>query len=274
MIRFIEIKTAGDGSAAGRALKAWGTAMRKIFKKGGMILEEGTSGSDAYIIESGKVRVFRSKSGKDVELAVLGENQIFGEMSMIDDRPRSASVAALEDTSVMVIGPERFNELFYSDPAILQVFLKNIFERLRNMDQAVIDTAIGMAAESYLEGRVFLSGLSPEAAAALGGKELEIKKFPLKVGRKTENFAKDIFSHNDLYLEDKRPYNVSRNHFSVQARMSKFFVVDRGSTLGTRVNDIRIGGPAGGNEIELEKGDNIVTAGDEESPYSFKVSIR
>lgn len=247
--------------------------MKKTFRKGEIILEEGTHGSEAYIIDSGKIQVFRSKNGKRVDLAVLGRNQVFGEMSMIDDRPRSASAVALEDTAVTVIGPEEFNELFYSDPTLLQIFLKNVFERLRNMDQAVIDASAGMAGENLHEGKVYISGLTPEAGSALGAGELEITKFPFKVGRKTENYAKDLFSHNDLYLEDNKPFNVSRNHFSIQGKMSKFFVIDRGSALGTWVNDIRIGGPSGTNEAELNRGDNTVVAGSPESPYRFKVSV-
>lgn len=247
--------------------------MKKRFVKGELILEEGTHGSEAYIINTGKIQVFRSKKGKRINLALLGVDQVFGEMSMIDDRPRSASAVAVEDTEVMVIGPEEFNELFYSDPALLQIFLKNVFERLRNMDQAVIDAAVVMSAESYQEGKVFISGLTPEAKAALGSADIEINKFPFKVGRKTENCMKDLFSHNDLYLNDNKPFNVSRNHFSIQAKMSKFVIIDRGSALGTWVNDIRIGGPSGANETELIIGDNIISVGSSESPYKFKVTI-
>ena len=248
--------------------------MKKAFKRNEVIIREGSSGNEAYVIDSGRVRVYRAKDGSDIELAVLGENQIFGEMSMIDDRPRSASVSALEDTVVTVIGYDEFNQLFYSDPAVLQIFLKNIFERLRHMDQAVISTAVGRAAASYLAGKVFISGLTPEASSALGGKETEVCKFPYKVGRQTENFTRDLFSHNDLYLCDTKPFNVSRNHFSIQTKQSKFFIIDRGSTLGTLVNDVRIGGPSNRNELELSPGDNMVLAGAQGSPFRFKISLR
>ncbi len=248
--------------------------MKKSFEKGELILEEGTSGNEAYIIHSGKVEIFRTIEEKKVVLATVGEDQIFGEMSMIDDRPRSASVIALMNTEVTVIEREEFNELFYSKPEVLRVYLKNIFETLRNIDQTVIDLTVGITAESYFGGEVILSGITSQAKKALDDTDMEIKKFPFKIGRKTENFHRDLFSHNDLYLKDERPYSVSRNHLSIQYYQEKFLIVDRGSTLGTIVNDIRIGGPVKRHEIELlRNSENIVIIGSFESLFKFKVSV-
>ncbi|MDO8804324.1 MAG: cyclic nucleotide-binding domain-containing protein [Elusimicrobiota bacterium] len=248
--------------------------MKKTYRSGEIILEEGTSGSEAYVITSGKVHVFRSKNGKRFTLAVLGANQIFGEMSMIDERPRSASAAALEDTEVSVINHEAFEELSKSDPTILNIFLKSVFERLRHMDQTVLDAAVGISEEGYTADKVLISGLTPEAEAALGGASMEIRKFPFKVGRKTEGGVHGgFFSNNDLYLEDKKPFNISRNHFSIQAKMPGMFIVDRGSALGSIVNDSRVGGASGMSEIVLQPGENILIVGDPESPYKFKITI-
>ena len=176
--------------------------MKKSYKKGELILKEGTSGSAAYIINSGEVEVFRTIEGKKIVLASLRENQIFGEMSIIDDRPRSASIVATTDVEVTVIEPERFNELFYSKPEVLRVFLKDIFERLRNIDQTVIDMTVGMTASSYFGRKVVLSGITPVTKEALDNTAMEIEKFPFKIGRNTEDFYSDLFSHNDLYLRD------------------------------------------------------------------------
>ena len=248
--------------------------MKKNFEKGELIIKEGTSGSAAYIINSGKVEVFRTIEGEKVALASLGENQIFGEMSMIDDRPRSASVEAVTDVEVTVIERERFNELFYSNPEGLRVFLKDFFERLRNIDQTVIDMTVGMTADSYFGEKLVLHGITPVAQEALGSTSMEIEKFPFKIGRKTENFYSDLFSHNDLYLRDTRPFDVSRNHLSIQYYQEKFHIRDRGSTMGTIVNETRIGGPVKRHEIELLKNrENLIILGSYNSPFQFKVSV-
>lgn len=248
--------------------------MKTTFKKGSLILEEGSRGHEAYIISSGRVRVFRVKNGAKVPLAVLGANQIFGEMGMLDDRPRSASVEALEDTEAVVVGPDEFASLSSSDPQLFMFILKTIFERLRSANQKIMELSVSLPEEQYVEGRVFLAGLTPEASAALGGQELEVRTFPFKVGRRTENSGNDAFTHNDLYLPDEEPYAVSRNHFSVECRGSAFFVADRGSHAGTLVNGSRIGGGSGKREQELSAGENIVEAGPEGSRFRFRITLK
>ncbi len=137
--------------------------MKATFKKGSLIMEEGSRGSEAYLITSGKVRVFRMKDGVKVPLAVLGRNQIFGEMGMLDDRPRSASVEALEDTEAVVVGPDEFASLSSSDPELFMFILKTIFERLRSANQKIMELSVSLPEEQYVEGRVFLSGFTAEA---------------------------------------------------------------------------------------------------------------
>lgn len=248
--------------------------MKKYFEKGELIFEEGMPGSLAYIINSGEVEVFRTIDGIRVTLATLKENQFFGEMSLIDDRPRSASVAAVTDVEVSVIDSDAFNELFYSNPEKLRAFLKDIFERLRNLDQTVLDMTVGMTAASYFGKKVVFSGVTPGAMSALNNTSVAIDKFPFKIGRKTNRFYRDLFSNNDLYVQDTKPYNISRNHLSIQCYQGKFYIIDRGSSLGTIVNDTRIGGRVQKHEIELLRNrENIVTLGPYESPFKFKVSI-
>lgn len=248
--------------------------MEKRFRAGEMILEAGASGNEAYLITSGKVQVFRLDKGRKIILAILAEGQIFGEMSMIDDRPRSASIIAMEDTIVEVFNREEFNNLYYTKPESLAAFLKNVFERLRNLDQHVIELTTSMTAQSYQGSQLLLSGFTPHAKKALGNKDKVISKFPYKIGRKTDGFVSDIFSNNDLYLEDTMPYNVSRNHCALQFFKGKFMVIDRGSTLGTLVNDRRIGGSLAIHELDLpRKKESILALGGQRSQFIFKVHV-
>ena len=249
--------------------------MDKIFKKGDLIVKEGDTGTEAYRIISGKVEVFRFAKGNRIPLAVLAEGQIFGEMSMVDDRPRSAFIIALEDTKVMVFNRDEFNKLFYTKPDEVRIFIKKIFERLRNIDQSIIDMAMRTTAEAYYIGAdVILSGSTKEAKKTLKDKQIKIKKYPFKVGRRTKSSERDIFTINDLYIEDEMPYNVSRNHFSIQYFRDKFLIIDRGSTLGTTVNGMNIGGSNRVHEIELKrKMKNTIVVGSSESPYIYEIFV-
>ena len=105
----------------------------KSFKKGEVIIEEGSLSNDAYIIESGSVEVSkRLPSGKIQIITKLDKNDIFGEMGLIDQLPRSATVRALEDCSISIMTPDTFNSLAKRNPKALMPILKVLAKRLRN----------------------------------------------------------------------------------------------------------------------------------------------
>lgn len=89
-------------------------------------------GDCAYIIESGSVEVSRAlPNGERQTLGILKANDIFGEMSLIDALPRSATVTALEDCLVVAMTLETFNSLAQHNPGALMPVLKVLAARLR-----------------------------------------------------------------------------------------------------------------------------------------------
>ena len=105
----------------------------QFFKKGTKIIEEGTLSDCAYIIESGRVQVSKTlSSGEEQIVGILEENDIFGEMSLIDSLPRSATVLALEDCMISVMTQETFNHLAQHNPEALMPILKVLAKRLRS----------------------------------------------------------------------------------------------------------------------------------------------
>jgi CRP/FNR family transcriptional regulator, cyclic AMP receptor protein len=105
----------------------------KSFKKDEIIIEEGSLSSDAYIIESGSVEVSKRLPGGKIQVITkLDKNDIFGEMGLIDQLPRSATVRALEDCSISIMTPDTFNSLAKRNPKALMPILKILAKRLRN----------------------------------------------------------------------------------------------------------------------------------------------
>ena len=103
------------------------------FKKGENIIEEGTLGNCAYIIEEGSVEVSKlSPHGQKQVLGVLEKSEIFGEMGLIDGLPRSATVTALEDCVMSVCSQETFNNLVDHNPESLIPIFKVLVRRLRS----------------------------------------------------------------------------------------------------------------------------------------------
>ena len=106
----------------------------KYFKKGTEIIKEGTLSDCAYIIESGRVQVSKTLSNGEAQvIGILEENDIFGEMSLIDSFPRSATVLALEDCTISVMTQEIFNSLSKHNPKALMPILKVLVSRLRKV---------------------------------------------------------------------------------------------------------------------------------------------
>ena len=107
---------------------------KKTFKKFDCIFNEGTCGDSAYMIDFGKVGIISAskKNHKQKLLATLKKNDIFGEMGLIDNKKRTATAIALEDTQVSVIRKKTFDYLLRHDPIALKPLVKVLSHRLRN----------------------------------------------------------------------------------------------------------------------------------------------
>ena len=112
----------------------------KTFKKGNIIIKEGDIGKDFAIILEGKVRISTVIPGIGEEsLNILNTGDFFGEMSLLEDAPRSATVIAHEDTIILSIPKQGFNNLVdRNNPAaywLLWGFAKRLSSRLRETDE-------------------------------------------------------------------------------------------------------------------------------------------
>ena len=111
------------------------------FEEGQLVFEQGEKADAFYVICGGKVRVFRSDGGERKDLATLEEGSFFGEMALLSEAPRSASVeAAAEDTQVLVISAEILKELSASYPVVSTALKKFCRQRMLSnlMNQAAI----------------------------------------------------------------------------------------------------------------------------------------
>ena len=75
-------------------------------------------------------------------------------------------------------------------------------------------------------------------------------------------------------VTDQQPYNISRNHALLEREGNTVIVKDRGSSLGTHVNEVLIGAKGSENQRTLEEGDNILVLGSRMSPYHFRIHIQ
>ena len=111
--------------------------MNKAYGSGDLIIRENTSGDSAYIIIKGMVEVSKVIDGQRVVLDSLGPGSIFGEMSLIDGRPRSATVTALEATTLSLVDSKRFQVILNTIPREVRPLFSSLSGRLRNTNKLV-----------------------------------------------------------------------------------------------------------------------------------------
>jgi CRP-like cAMP-binding protein len=107
----------------------------KQYPKGSVILFEDDPGDSLFIVRSGRVKVVLvAEDGREVILGVLGVGEHFGELSLIDDQPRSAHVIAMEDSVLLVLRRDDFRQRVESTPVVAWALLSELSRRLRRAD--------------------------------------------------------------------------------------------------------------------------------------------
>jgi len=138
-------------------------ASEKSYPKNAVVLTEGEMGDSLYMIQSGKVKVFiGDEDGREIILKIMGPGSFFGEMSMIDKQPRSASVTTLEPSTVQVLTHAMFEKCVEQAPRIGTVVMQILAHRVREADRKIGTLALmdvyGRVASTLLELAVMQDG--------------------------------------------------------------------------------------------------------------------
>lgn len=97
------------------------------------VFKEGDKGDALYIVKSGKINILkRTSSGVDSVLVSLGKGAVIGDMAIIDEQPRSASIATIPESTFLIITKEDFRSLLAEVPEISFQILRLTTERLRS----------------------------------------------------------------------------------------------------------------------------------------------
>jgi CRP-like cAMP-binding protein len=124
-----------------------GIQTRKMFKAGDTIMRQGEHGESAYIIEKGRVEILIEKAnGVTQRVGTRGEGTLIGEMAIVDNEPRIATIVAIEDCSLLEITQADFNRRLKNADPVLQITAQVILTRYRDM---LMRTAILKESSSY-----------------------------------------------------------------------------------------------------------------------------
>lgn len=192
---------------------------RKSYPRSSTIIAAGDVTDALYIVISGRLKVMMSDDeGREVILAILGQGEFFGEMGLVDDEPRSATVIAIEPCELLTIARIDFKKCLAENFDIAMGVMRGLVKRLREADRK-----IGSLALMDVYGRV--ARLLMEMAENVDGQMVVTKKLPkqdiakmigasremvsrvmkdLQTSGYIEVRAGAIFLHDNLLVQDAR----------------------------------------------------------------------
>ena len=229
----------------------------RTFQQGEIFFRAGDPGDFAYLIQSGEVELLSGPPENLRRVARFGPKEVFGDMSLIEERARALTARAITAGKALSMSRPEFERLLTEDPAQCVQYLKSLFERLRTMAQRPDSTAQNCSAKqpSPPIPVVVIHSLSKQAEDSLPTGGLRIPKFPFRIGRASEAHEPEPLDLNDMWLIDNHPFNVSRNHLAIEISVDgEIMVADRGSHLGTLVNDQLLGRTSPVRHMSLQQG--------------------
>ncbi|MBS0265770.1 MAG: cyclic nucleotide-binding domain-containing protein [Planctomycetes bacterium] len=242
------------------------------YPKGAFIFLAGDPAERVFLIRSGKIELVKGQEASSAPLAELGAGEIFGEISLLEQRPRSLSARAKTAVEISGLTLDEFENFLLRDAEALQHYLKALYARTRRL-ASPIDPQASEGMLSTHRYSVVLHPLTRRAAATLPPEGLVVPKFPFCIGRAADDHEQIPSNTNDLWLNDHPPYNISRNHATIDIEAGEVVIRDRGSSLGLFVNELQVGGKSKLRQVPLEHGDNVVILGGRMSPYHFRVEV-
>ncbi len=149
---------------------------RKVFAAGQILMKEGDEGYHAYMIQSGRVAVYTEKGGQRIDLAELGPNSIVGEVALILDEPRGASVEAIETTNVVVITREEYLRKVERADQTLKSILSLVSQRLIMHNETHIQDVKGTKPDAPTASKKQDESIDPDALAIMQGFSRNMKE--------------------------------------------------------------------------------------------------
>lgn len=262
--------------------------MQKEYAAGEILFREGDPSDLVYRVTSGRVAIIKERPNAPLVLGRVREGEFLGEMGVVEELPRSATAKAETALVVEVFEAEEFMKLVCEDSSLALNLIRRLSIRLRNLDSHIarllpvrkntVDRRRGARSEILKPpvGRgttVAIRGGSNALKLYIGVEPIAVQKMPYTIGRVEKTPDEKAAREPDLGIVDPAPYRLSRAHFVLFEEYDKVFIRDCNSELGTIVNDRNLGRDFAVDQVELKRGENVVVAGGDGSPYKFLIDV-
>jgi CRP-like cAMP-binding protein len=115
------------------------TSPSPCFGPGEVIVREGAEGESLYVVLAGRVEVSKDRDGQPVVVRQLGVGEVFGEMTLFLDAPRSATVRAVEECRLLRVGRAAVGSLLEGDPGLLERLATLVAARRAELEQLSLE---------------------------------------------------------------------------------------------------------------------------------------
>lgn len=112
----------------------------RVFEKDQMVFCENEPGNDLYIVQRGKIRITKLINNAEVQLNIMKPGDIFGEMALLENKPRSASASALEEAELLVINKQNFEVMTQKQPQLMTRIITILSERIWNAYRKILNS--------------------------------------------------------------------------------------------------------------------------------------
>ncbi len=109
----------------------------RVFPPGTVLFKEGETGREMYVIQSGRIRISKNVRGEEQVLATLPAGEFFGEMAILNNKPRSATATTVEECKMLVIDPKTFELMLKNNIEIAVRMIKKLSQRLQEADDQI-----------------------------------------------------------------------------------------------------------------------------------------
>lgn len=244
------------------------------FRQGQTVYAEGDACDCAYIIASGTVEVSRAAGDSTVPIAHLHNGQIFGEVGVIRNKPRSTTARAATDVTLLTITKQDFDTALGDKNPLALTLLRMLCERLSDATQRIYEGLLDSGSAAIADiAEIRLRPGSPEIGSEIGRDGVEVESLPFSVGRRA--LAGDPPARHDaeLLLSVTKPYEMAPRHFVLEEQNGGLAIRDHGTVLGTSVNGIRIASFEQSDSTPLKLGVSEVQAGGLDNTARFTLVV-
>ncbi|MCL2277696.1 MAG: cyclic nucleotide-binding domain-containing protein [Treponema sp.] len=208
--------------------------MMQTYPSDCLLFAEGEKGNNLYIIQSGSVKITKIVNNQEIVLAVLKKSDIFGEMAMLDDKPRAATAEVYQSCTLLAVNKDNFSKLIQDQPDMVVKLTSLMAERIwllyRQLDNTFIEEPLGrlydaliiqleknrvdlMSRDSYLcsfgyKELMGMAGLAVERADGLYSKFMESKKVTVVEDRLQVTNVSDAFKEAEYFRNMQKKENA------------------------------------------------------------------